>query len=386
MEKRKRLVAALRLAGIAGQEKLAGIFRYFSEVYGDDAPYDVRLFRTKAEFSPEALRAEMESGADGFIVSIPESEATAELLACVDSPTIVMDIPADSLGKREKNLVFIRNSAAEIGREAAHYLIGQGVARAYAFLHAVDGAGKPEGWSTERFRAFAATLRDNGLWCTELSGVEDAAKLRRPAAVLAANDDCAFKLAEFLRSRRIRVPQDIAVLGVDNEELICVNCRPRLSSVQPDFEREGYMAAKLVDEMLHGKAVTRTVLLVGVKTIVRRESTTEQSASGRLVQKALAYIDKHALQGIGVVDVVKHLKCSRRLADLRFRELQGRSILAAITERRLDEVKRRLAGTREKMDFIASECGYGNSTYLKNLFKKKFGMSMREWRNQNRLG
>ena len=73
-------------------------------------------------------------------------------------------------------------------------------------------------------------------------------------------------------------------------------------------------------------------------------------------------------------DLVKHLSA------LRFRELQGRSILDAITERRLDEVKRLLAGTRDKMDVIASACGYRNPTYLKNLFKKQFGMSMRDFR------
>jgi AraC-like DNA-binding protein len=117
-----------------------------------------------------------------------------------------------------------------------------------------------------------------------------------------------------------------------------------------------------------------------VKKIVRRESTTEESTAGKLVQKAIAYIDLHALEGIEVSDVVRHLKCSRRLADLRFRELQGRSILDAITERRLDEVKRLLAGTKEKIDTIAAICGYTNPNYLKNLFKKRFGMSMREFR------
>ena len=132
--------------------------------------------------------------------------------------------------------------------------------------------------------------------------------------------------------------------------------------------------------MMQGRNSPKRTLLVGVKKIVQRESTAEQSHSGRLVQKAVAYIDRHALEGIGVRDVVKHLKCSRRLADLRFRELQGRSILDAITERRLDEVKRLLAGTRDKMDVIASACGYRNPTYLKNLFKKQFGMSMRDFR------
>ena len=132
--------------------------------------------------------------------------------------------------------------------------------------------------------------------------------------------------------------------------------------------------------MMRGKAPAKRILIVGVKGIVQRASTAEQSHAGRLVQKAVTYIDAHALEGIGVRDVVRHLKCSRRLADLRFRELQGRTILDAITERRLDEVKSRLAGTKEKMDAIASACGFKSPIYLKNLFKKRFGMSMSKFR------
>ena len=384
MEKRNRLVVALRLAGVAGQEKLAGIFRYLAETYGDDAPYDVRLFRTRAEFTPDALRAEMAAGAACFIVSIPETESTAALLADDDRPTVIMDIPSEPLGKRTRNLVFIRNSAEEIGRAAALYFIGQGVARDYAFLHAADTSGAPEEWSRARCRAFAATLRDNGLWCTELRGAEDAAKLRRPAAVLAANDDCAFKLAELLRARRMRIPKDVAILGVDNEALICDNCHPRLSSVQPDFEAEGFLAARAVDELMKKGAAAPVTHYVGVKTIVRRESTAEISHAGKLVQKAVAYIRKNARRGIGVGDVVRHLGCSRRLADLRFRELQGTSIGEAITSCRLDEVRRLLVTTREPIDAIALSCGYENPNYLKNLFRKRFGMTMRDYRRSDR--
>ena len=381
---RKKLIVALRMAGVAGQEKLAGIFRYLTEVYGDDAPYDIRLVRTKAEFTPELLRDEMAQGAAGYIISSPETETTARLLADVDTPTVVMDIPAEPLGDRSTNLLFIRNAADEIGREAAHYLVGQGVARTYAFLHTLDAQGELQEWSQARGRAFSETLRDSGLWCVDLRQPDEALKLKRPAAVLAANDDCAFKLVDLLRARRIRIPQDVAVLGVDNEALICENCHPRLSSVQPDFEREGYMAAKAVDEMLRGQAMKRTVLLAGVKSIVRRESTAELSTAGRLVQKAVAYIDRNATKGIGVRDVVAHLKCSRRLADLRFRQLQGRSILDAITERKLDEVKRRLIATDDRIDEIATTCGYPNANYLKNLFKRRFSMSMRDFRRQSR--
>jgi LacI family transcriptional regulator len=239
-------------------------------------------------------------------------------------------------------------------------------------------------WSQARFESFKQLLNDKGIWCEELFSATDVSKLKRPAAVLAANDDRAFELLKVLAAKRIAVPRGVAVLGVDNDELICENAHPRLSSVQPDFEEEGRLAAEALDVLMHGKKLAERTLLVGVKRIVQRESTAELSHAGQLVQKAVAYINRHALEGIVVNDVVRHLKCSRRLADLRFRELQGCTILDAITERRLDEVKHRLARTRDKMDAIASACGYRNPTYLKNLFKKQFGMSMSEWRNQNR--
>jgi LacI family transcriptional regulator len=287
-----------------------------------------------------------------------------------------MDIHSKAMEKREKNIVFIRNSAEDIGREAARFFMGQGVARSYAFLH----SNPVTDWSKNRFIAFKRALNDAGLWCEELFEPSDITKLKRPLAVFAANDDRAFELMKTLAAKRIKSPHNVAVLGVDNDALICENARPRISSVEPDFEKEGYLAAQTLDSMMNGNTPSSRTILIGVKKIVRRESTTEESTAGKLVQKAIAYIDLHALEGIEVSDVVRHLKCSRRLADLRFRELQKRSILDAITERRLDEVKRLLAGSKEKIDTIASACGYANPNYLKNLFKKRFGMSMREFR------
>lgn len=377
---KKKVFIALKMAGIAGQSKLAGVFRYLKVRYGDSSPWDVRLVRTRVELTNSAVRQAIADGANGFIVSIPDTEDSVFPLAGITTPTIVMDIHAAALEKRLANIAFIRNSADGIGHEAAHFLLGQGVARSYAFLH----SDPVTDWSRMRFKAFRQMLNDKGIWCEELFTPDGASKLKRPAAVLAANDDRAFELLKVLAAKRISVPRGVAVLGVDNDELICENAHPRLSSVQPDFEEEGRLAAETLDAMMNGVKLPDRTLLVGVKRIVQRESTAEQSHSGWLVQKAVAYINRHALEGISVTDVVRHIKCSRRLADLRFRELQGRTILDAITERRLDEVKHRLARTREKMDTIASACGYRNPTYLKNLFKKRFGMSMSEWRIRNR--
>lgn len=376
MQKTKNVFIALKMAGVAGQSKLVGVFRYLKETYGENSPWEIRLVRTRVELASDVVKQAIANGTDGFIVSIPDTEDAVFPLTEISAPTIAMDIRSPELEARQSNIVFIRNSSEEIGREAALFLLGQGVARSYAFLHSEPVMD----WSEARFEAFKRMLNDNGIWCEELFSPADAARLKRPAAILAANDDRAYELLKALAARHVAVPRGVAVLGVDNDELFCENTHPRLSSVQPDFEEEGWLAAKTLDDMMQGRAFAERTLLVGVKRIVQRESTTEQSHAGRLVQKAVAYIDRHALEGIGVNDVVKHLKCSRRLADLRFRELQGRTILSAITERRLDEVKSRLAGTKEKMDAIASACGFKSPIYLKNLFKKHFGMSMSKFR------
>ena len=376
MHKTKNVFIALKMAGVAGQSKLVGVFRYLKETYGENSPWEIRLVRTRVELASDVVKQAIANGTDGFIVSIPDTEDAVFPLTEISAPTIAMDIHSPELEARQSNIVFIRNSSEEIGREAALFLLGQGVARSYAFLHSEPVMD----WSEARFKAFKRMLNDNGIWCEELFSPADAARLKRPAAILAANDDRAYELLKALAARHVAVPRGVAVLGVDNDELFCENTHPRLSSVQPDFEEEGWLAAKTLDDMMQGRAFAERTLLVGVKRIVQRESTTEQSHAGRLVQKAVAYIDRHALEGIGVNDVVKHLKCSRRLADLRFRELQGRTILNAITERRLDEVKSRLAGTKEKMDAIASACGFKSPIYLKNLFKKRFGMSMSKFR------
>ena len=378
--KKKKVVIALKMSGIAGQGKLAGIFRFLHEKYADNSIWDIHLVRSRNDLTEKTLSDAIQNGSDGFILSIPDVEESATPISQTSIPTIIMDIHSEAMEKREKNIVFIRNSAEDIGRAAANFFMGQGVARSYAFLHSHPVTD----WSKNRFLAFKRTLNDAGLWCEELFEPSAASKLKRPAAVFAAHDDRAFELIKHLSGKRIRVPGGVAVLGVDNDALICENAGTRISSVQPDFEKEGFLAAETLDTMMAGGAAPERTILVGVKEIVHRESTSEQSNAGRLVQKAAAYIDRHALEGITVGDVVRHLKCSRRLADLRFHELHGRSILETITERRLDEVKRRLAGTKEKIDSIALACGYANPNYLKNLFRKKFGMSMRDFRNSTK--
>ena len=376
---RKKVFIALRMAGIAGQEKLSGIFRFLGEKHD----WDLTLVRTAAEFTPKRMKEALQERYDGFIVSIPDTEQAAALLATTEIPTVVMDIHSPVLGRRTKNVVFIRNSSEEIGRTAANHLLSVGKCRSYAFVHNPSVLQ----WSLNRCKAFRETLRDNGFWCHELKSPDGLQELDRPVGVFAANDDRGYDIVEFCHAHRLRVPEDIAVLGINNDTLICENCHPKLSSIQPDFEQEGFLAAESLSKMMrtHSRHLTPSqphplTLHVGVKAVIRRESTAELSQSGKLVQKALCYINRNATRGISVNDVARHLKVSRRLADLRFRELQNTSIGQEIARIRLAEVQRLLRGTKEPIDAIAAHCGYENPNYLKNLFRKRFSMSMREFR------
>lgn len=380
----KRIFIALKMAGVAGREKLSGIFRFLGESR-ENAPsdfhdWDITLVRTAAEFTPARMRQALDQGYDGFIVSIPDTEPSAALLAATDVPTVVMDIHDPGLSARQHNVVFVRNDPEAIGRAAADHLLATGRCRDYAFVHNPS----VREWSVGRFRAFRAALRDHGLWAHEFAEPNELKGLERPIGIFAANDDRGYDILEYCRRHRLRVPEDALVLGTNNDTLICENSRPRLSSIQPDFEQEGFLAAQALAELMAKPSpIPARTVFVGVKALVRRDSTADVSLAGKLVQKAVAYIRKNALRDISVPDVANHLGCSRRLADLRFRELMGTSIGETILATRLDEAKRLLATTREPIDAIALRCGYTNPNSLKNLFKRRFGLSMRDWRRQS---
>ena len=222
--------------------------------------------------------------------------------------------------------------------------------------------------------------------------------LPKPCGILAACDDRAFEILDICRERNIKVPAEIGILGVNNDAILCENAEPRLSSIQPDFIGEGRLAAELLERMMAGGRLpgSKLVNLVGIRTVVHRDSTVPQSASGRLVQKVLAYISREAVKGIGVEDVARRFKVSRSLLELRFGELQGEvsrsllelrfgelqgeSVYEAMLRIRLEEVKRLLRHTDEPIAAITAACGWENPAPPKALFKRRFGMSMRDWR------
>ena len=158
-----------------------------------------------------------------------------------------------------------------------------------------------------------------------------------------------------------------------------------MTSVFPDHVHEGELAAaELKRALSRNECLNRTrTIRSKKKSIVERGSTANISPAAHLVDTAQTYIARNAVKGISVRDVVKHLGVSRRLADLRFRECTGKTILETIQEVKLEELKRILTISADTIKKITRSCGFNDEIHAKHLFKRKFGMTMREWRQQH---
>lgn len=370
----KKVVIAVNTAGPSGQGKLAGIFRYL----GGRPDWRLTIARHPSAFTTSLVQKAVAESCDGFIVSTGEADSSQRIVAGLDTPTVVMDAFDETIWRSRRNVYFIANSSESIGLTAADYLMSTGRCRSYAYVHFHLDT-RNYSWDEKRCRTFRARLVEKGQECHELQSPEGLLGLERPIGVFAANDEVAFETIQFCRGHRMRVPDSALVIGVDNDTLICENCVPQITSILPDFEREGFMAAEALERMMAGVRLPQgrdETAFVGVKEIIRRDSSVMASHAGKMVQKALAYIRTNALDGIDVNDVVRQMGCSRRLADLRFRELQGISIGQMIINVKLDEVRRRLTSTRDSIDSVANACGYANITHLKSLYVRRFGESM----------
>ena len=218
--------------------------------------------------------------------------------------------------------------------------------------------------------------------CDEI--MEYLAKCPKPCGILTYDDGIGRDILDLCRLANVTVPASVCVLGMDDNALICENANPSLSSIQLDYERAGFLAARALDDMISGRAKEPPRLVCGMSGITERASTQDQKGSGRLVSLACDYIAKNACRrgGIDQFDVAKHLGVSVRTLQLRFQEAAfTHSILNEIQRVQLENVCRMLRTTKRSIKDITFASGFGSLSRLKAIFVKKIGMSMRDYRN-----
>ena len=197
---------------------------------------------------------------------------------------------------------------------------------------------------------------------------------------MACNDFRAVQLLDACRRAGVAVPEQVAVIGVDDENIACEMCNPPLSSVVPNALHIGYEAAAMLDSMMRGKRPHDRNLLVPPLGIVERRSTDIMAINDPLVAEAMQLIRRHACEGMNVDDLLRRLSVSRSILQRHFQKALERTIHDMILAERLRKVNELLAETDLPLPVIADRSGFAHPEYLSTVFKQRTGKTISEHR------
>jgi LacI family transcriptional regulator len=208
------------------------------------------------------------------------------------------------------------------------------------------------------------------------------AGLPRPMAIMAANDSLACQVLDACRCLDLRVPQDVAVLGMGNDSALCRFSRPQLSSVALQSKRIGYQAAAVLDRLMAGQPPPRKPILIPPAGVVSRQSTNTFAIDDPRVSLAMRFIWEHACDRIQVPDVAEHVGISRRGLERRFRLVLGLSPHQAIRYVQLERAKRLLRETRVPIAKVAQASGLGDLKGIDIVFRRELHAAPSSFRQQ----
>ncbi|QDT07112.1 Xylose operon regulatory protein [Rubripirellula lacrimiformis] len=363
-----------------GRGVLEGISRYMVE-----APsWSVQLDLRELLVSPPAWLRRWDG--DGIITRSTTPEM-ADIILKWGIPTVnLTDIYGD------QGIPAIWNDHAAIGRMAAEHLIERGLTN-FAFCGFSD-----HHWSTERRIGFSAAVGERGHqahchasdWSqARRSGwekqqakiVEWLQSLPKPIGIMACNDFRGQHVLEACRSARLSIPDQVAVIGVDNDQVICDFCQPQLSSVVPAAERIGYEAAALLDRLMHGEKPARTIRLVQPLGVASRHSTDVMAIEDKEVVMALKIIRERACLGLTVQEILREVPIARSSLERRFRRSIGRSPQAEIRDVQMKRARQLLCDTDLSLAQISSLTGFKHSEYFSVVFKREIGQTPGQFRS-----
>ncbi|HEY1108871.1 MAG TPA: substrate-binding domain-containing protein, partial [Opitutaceae bacterium] len=206
--------------------------------------------------------------------------------------------------------------------------------------------------------------------------------LPKPVGIMAAYDIRGQQVLDACRSASLAVPSDVAVIGVDNDALLCDLASPPLTSVIPNAHRAGYEAAALLEKLMAGRKVPATAHLIPPLGVAARQSTDVLAVDDRDVARAVQFIREHACEGINVSDLLRTVPLSRRVLEQRFQKLLGRTPREEILHVRLARVRQLLGETDLPLYLIAERTGFEHVEYLSVVFKRETGQTPSEYRQE----
>jgi LacI family transcriptional regulator len=323
----------------------------------------------------------------GIITRI-ENPSIAAALRDLKIPMVDM-----SAARLIPSLPWFETDDGAIAHLAAEHLLERGFT---TFAYAGDNRFN---WSNWRCEHFENCIRAAGHECfvyrkskkfapDEELQVDDLANwirsLPKPVGVMACYDFRGQQVLDACRRIDVAVPDEVAVVSVDNDELLCELADPPLTSVIPNTYRTGYEAAELLSQMMDGRTIKGEAHLIPPIGVQTRQSTDVLAIHDRNIARAVHYIRKNACSGINVQQVIKAVPQSRRLLEKRFKQLIGRTPHQEIVRVQLDRVKDLLTQTDLPLEEIAERVGFKHVEYLSVAFKREIGIPPSRFRAVNR--
>ncbi len=328
---------------------------------------------------------------DGIIARV-ETISLAKEIAQSGIPTIALEPPQELIDSILKKSIVsqVNPSALKIIELAVEHLRGKGI-REFGFCGYSDIT-----WSQLREDAFTKSLKgssfhiyqqpkqkQNRLWEKEQNILEKwLKKLPKPIGIIACNDIRAHEILQACRLSGLDVPNEIALVGVDNDDLICELCNPPLTSVDMNGQWAGFEAAKLLDKMIRGKIHKPRKLIIDPLGLVERQSTNMLAIEDREVANALKFIYENFHQPFQVSDLLQVVPLCRRTLEMRFKKAIGRSIYDEIQRTRIVNAKRLLLETDWQVTRIAAASGFGSPNHMNSVFVKKIDMTPTQYRSR----
>jgi LacI family transcriptional regulator len=361
---------------------LTGVARYMHE----HEPWAIYLKPSGVEKSMAMWLREWRG--DGIIAAVSEPETGMFTDLGIPVVDIVGFLKSDKVP-------LVHTNDRAVGRVGAEHLLERGFHH-FAFIE------YPYFWSADRRIGFVETVEAAGYW-TEVYQLpfpsqlaagptpwehQQAALVRwlevlpRPVGVMASTDLLGQQLLEACLRAQVAVPEQVAVIGADNDEPICNIAFPPLSSVVINDHQRGYEAAALLDRMMNGEAAPQQPTYVEPAGVVSRASTDIMAIEDEALVQALRVVRDRACDGISVDDVVQSVPLSRSVLERRFRKMVGRSINNEIVRVRLNRAVQLLSETQLELKAVAHRSGFGSTAYMTAVFQKKLGLTPGSYRSK----
>ncbi len=361
---------------------LRGILRYVHQ----HGPWELHIIEDRE--GEQKLRQSKAWGGTG-IIGYVHNKAHADAILAAGAPAVIVDPLKEYLVASHpiSRLSRVACDSREVGRVAADYFLERRYTN-FAFVGEINDIH----WSRDRAEAFAARVAERGFACQSYPaltarerndfGVEQKRlcawlkALPKPVAVMAAWDVRGRQVLDACMKAGLAVPHEVALLSVDNDEILCETTNPPMSSIEMGAEDACYEGAKVLDSLMRGKGHPgKQVIPYGAVRVVTRRSTEAIRIGDPLVVKALEFIWLNVGTPMTVADVARHLSVSRRLLEIHTRKALGRTVHDEILRVRLDRVQSLLRDTRMTVSEVADTCGFAGPSHLGRRFQNAFKMT-----------